>query len=71
MSLNDLVLLRDAGVKIDADIFAEAFHYENKHRNLGPCFECGARTFDQHELACSHATILAMPNWYELYNKLV
>jgi hypothetical protein len=26
---------------------------------------CGARPLEQHALACSHASILVLPDWYE------
>ncbi len=65
--LNDLVLLRDAGVMIDADIFAEAFEFENRNylSVALPCDECGAAPLKQHDLDCSHASILVLPDWYE------
>jgi hypothetical protein len=66
-TIRDLVFLRDAGVKIDTDIFADAFEYENRnYRSIAlPC-ECGAQPLESHKLECKHATVLVLPDWYEI-----
>jgi hypothetical protein len=65
--LDDLILLREAGVQIDTDIFAAAFEFENRNylSITSPCNECGAAPLKQHDFACSHASILVLPDWYE------
>jgi hypothetical protein len=66
-TVDDLMLLKDAGVQIDADIFAEAFEHENKNYTsiALPCDGCGAPPLAQHSIECKHATVLALPDWYE------
>jgi hypothetical protein len=66
-TVDDLVLLREANVKIDTDIFAEAFEYENRNylSVALPCGQCGAAPLKQHALSCSHATVLVRADWYE------
>ena len=65
--IDDLVMLREAGVHIDTDIFVEAFDFENRNylSVALPCDECGAPPLEQHALACSRATVLVRPDWYE------
>jgi hypothetical protein len=63
--IDDLILLRDAGVQIDADDFREAYRHENTHRDFSFCAHCGASTFQQHLPDCPRESILGDPNWYE------
>jgi hypothetical protein len=64
MTLSDLVFLKQAGVFIDVDIFANVFEYENKHRDFSTCHGCGAETWQQHRLECPRSSILTMADWY-------
>jgi hypothetical protein len=66
-TLDDLILLRETGVQIDAGIFVEAFEHENKNYRsiILPCEECGAKPLEQHSLECKHAMVLVLPDWYE------
>ena len=64
-TVDDLVLLRDAGVQIDADVFRSAYEHENTHRDFVFCQHCGAETFQKHLPDCPRESILAMPDWYE------
>jgi hypothetical protein len=66
-TLNDLILLREADVAIDTDVFAAAFEYENRNYTSValPCVDCGATPLAQHSIECKHATILVLPDWYE------
>jgi hypothetical protein len=65
MTLSDLVLLKDAGVRIDQDDFDEALAYENTHRDFASCHGCCVPTREQHQPSCPRASILTMPDWYE------
>jgi hypothetical protein len=64
MTLFDLVYLKQSGVFIDVDAFANAFDYENKHRDFSSCHGCGAVTWEQHKLDCPRSSILTLPDWY-------
>jgi hypothetical protein len=64
MTLFDLIYLKQSGVFIDVDILADAFDYENKHRDFSSCHGCGALTWEQHKLDCPRCSILVMPDWY-------
>ena len=64
--IDDLILLRDAGVQIDADDFREAYRHENTHRDFSLCAHCGASTFQQHLPDCPRESILGDPRWYEI-----
>jgi hypothetical protein len=63
--IDDLILLRDACVQIDADDFREAYRHENTHRDFSFCQHCGAATFHQHLPDCPRESILGDPSWYE------
>jgi hypothetical protein len=65
LTLSDLVRMRDQGEPISRGDFRSAFLYENKHRDFAACSGCGAKTFEQHEMSCSRATVLMQPGWYE------
>jgi hypothetical protein len=65
LTLSDLVRMRDQGLTISREDFRNAFLYENKHRDFAACSECEAKTFELHEMNCSHATVLVLPDWYE------
>lgn len=65
ITLFDLILLHDAGVEIDAEDFARALHYENKHRDFGSCTGCCAITYTQHQPNCPRASVLFEPDWFE------
>jgi hypothetical protein len=65
LTLSDLVRMRDQGLTISRDDFRSVFLYENKHGDFAACSGCGAKTFEQHETNCSHATVLVQPDWYE------
>jgi hypothetical protein len=64
-TLSDLVRMRDHGLTISREDFRSAFLYENKHRDFSACSGCGAKTFEQHEMSCSRATVLMQPDWCE------
>jgi len=64
MTLQDLVFLKQAGILIDVDVFAEALEYENKHRDFSTCHGCGAVTWQQHKPECPRSSILGMADWY-------
>jgi hypothetical protein len=63
--LADLVRMREQGLTISREDFRSAFLYENKHRDFAACSGCGAKTFEQHEMSCSRATVLVQPDCYE------
>jgi hypothetical protein len=65
-TIQDLVLLRDAGVKIDPDAYLEALGYENLHRDFSSCRGCAAITGTQHQPSCIRASILFCADWYEI-----
>ena len=65
-TINDLILLKYAGVKIDTADFLEAYRHENTHRDFTSCESCGAGTGYQHLPDCRGETILADPRWYEI-----
>ena len=69
MTLGDLVFLKQAGIVIDVDVFAEALEYENKHRDFTTCHGCHAVTWQQHKLECPRSSILAMPDWYAEFQR--
>jgi hypothetical protein len=64
--LNDLILLVDAGVKIDREVFDEALEYENSNYSLIECPEqnCHAPVFGQHTPVCAKGSILWEPDWH-------
>ena len=65
-TLDDLVLLKEADVAIDADLFAEAYRHENLNRDFSCCTHCGAGTYQLHLPDCPRESILGDPNWYEI-----
>jgi len=69
MTLPDLVFLKQAGILIDVDVFAEALEYENKHRDFTTCHGCQAVTWEQHKFDCPRSSILAMPDWYREFQR--
>jgi len=56
---------KDVNTVTDAESFAAAFEYENKHRDFSRCQGCGAVTWQQHAFDCRRSTILVRPDWYE------
>ncbi len=38
--------------------FAAIRRRENQHLNFGPCHKCGAKTREQHDRQCPHASVL-------------
>jgi len=38
--------------------FAAIRRRENQHLNFGPCHKCGAKTWEQHDSGCPHASVL-------------
>jgi hypothetical protein len=44
------------------DYYARVLRYENKNRNFAACRFCGAKTFEQHDSNCRHASILMDPS---------
>jgi hypothetical protein len=64
-TIQDLVLLKDAGVEVDADLFLGALEYENLHRDFSSCRGCAAITGSQHQPSCTRASILFDEDWYE------
>ncbi len=67
--LQDLMFLREAGIGIDADLFAQVLESENTHRNFAPCTGCGVRTFGQHLSYCPWASILFEENWFKVVSR--
>jgi hypothetical protein len=59
------VILKDAGVKIDAADFLDVYRRENTHRDFASCL-CGAGTGQQHLPDCRRESILGDPRWYEI-----
>jgi hypothetical protein len=68
-TLDDLVLFRDAGVKIDPVDLLEVYRRENIHLDFMFCVACGAGTFQQHLPGCPRESILGDPNWYEVLSR--
>jgi hypothetical protein len=66
LTLHDLILLKDAGVLIDAADFAGVLEYENLNRNLSSCPCCCAITWTQHQPSCLWASILFDENWFDI-----
>jgi hypothetical protein len=64
--LADLIFFRDARIRIDEEMFVSVLHYENMHKNCAPCFDCGVKTFSQHDCLCRHASVLWLPDWFEI-----
>lgn len=62
----DLMFLRDAGVVIDEEMFESVLRYENMHRNFAPCPDCRVTTFSQHDPQCRYASVLWLPDWFEI-----
>jgi hypothetical protein len=62
----DLMFLREAHIRIDDETFTSVLRYENMHRNFGPCLGCRATTFSQHDSMCRHASVLWIPEWFEI-----
>jgi hypothetical protein len=67
-TIEDLEFLKLTGIQIDAEDFEAVHRYENTHRNLSPCSDCGVATFGQHEATCRWATLLWLPRWYERFS---
>lgn len=65
-TLPDLLLLRQAHIQIDAADFAEALWSDNLHRDLGPCNDCRAKTYEQHGPWCARSSLLHEKNWYRI-----
>jgi hypothetical protein len=65
-TLNDLIVLRDAGVAIDRELFDSVLEYENKNFNLAPCSTCNTPSLGQHASFCDRASILWDIEWYEI-----
>jgi hypothetical protein len=65
-NIQDLVLLKDAGIKIDADTFLQALEYENVHRDFAACKGCAAIAGTQHQPSCTRASVLFDADWYEI-----
>jgi hypothetical protein len=65
LTIFDLIFLRDAGVVIEAEDFARALQYENKHRDFMPFAGCCAITYSQHQPSCPRASILFEHDWFE------
>ena len=53
----DLIFLREAGIRVDPDLFKSILKYENKNYNFAPC-ECGARSLEQHHMECPWSSVL-------------
>lgn len=68
-TIDDLVLLKDAGVRISAKDFFEVYRRENTHLDFAFCAFCGAGTFQQHLANCPRESILGDPNWYEALSR--
>jgi hypothetical protein len=64
--LNDLIFLRAAGVVIDDETFTSVLRYENMHRDFALCSGCHATTFSQHDPLCRYASVLWLPDWFEI-----
>jgi hypothetical protein len=64
--LADLMILREAQVRIDDEMFGSVLRYENMHRNVAPCLDCGVTTFNQHDPQCRYGSVLWLPDWFEI-----
>jgi hypothetical protein len=65
-TIHDLILLKDAGIRIDAADFASVLACENLHRNFSACPDCCAVSFTQHQPSCRWASVLWLPDWFEI-----
>jgi hypothetical protein len=65
-TLDDLVFAKQAGIRVDAADFARILTYENKHRDIAACHECGVSSGEQHKTECGRSSVLALPNWFEV-----
>jgi hypothetical protein len=59
-TIEDFVLLRDAGVQIAEADFLEVYHRENTHLDFTFCEFYGAETFQQHLPNCQRESILGV-----------
>src|SRR5208283_3841901 len=66
LTLDDLVQMRERGEPISQSLLENVRHWENTHRNFGPCRFCSATTFKQHQEWCNHASLLFEEDWYEI-----
>jgi len=66
LDLTDLMFLREAHIRIDDETFTSVLLSENMHRNIGPCLGCRVTTFSQHDSMCRHASVLWLPDWFEI-----
>ena len=64
--LDDLMFLREAHIRIDDETFTSVLRHENLHRDFGSCSDCGVTTFSQHDRMCRRASVLWLPNWFEI-----
>jgi hypothetical protein len=64
--IDDLMFLREAHIQIDDETFMSVLLYENMHRNFSNCPDCHATTFSQHDSMCRHASVLWIPEWFEI-----
>jgi hypothetical protein len=64
--LADLIFFRDASIQVDEEMFVSVLHHENMHRDFAPCSDCRVTTFHQHDPACRYASVLWVPEWYEI-----
>jgi len=65
-TIDDLVLMCDAGVQIAEADFLEVYRRENTHLDFTFSEFCGAETFQQHLPDCRRESILGDPKWYEI-----
>jgi hypothetical protein len=65
-TLADLILLRGLRIAIDPEMFAKVLRTENIHRNFAPCSGCGVPTFCLHQFWCPYASVLWLPDWFEV-----
>lgn len=68
-TLDDLILLKDAGVALDAADVREVYVRENVNRSLLPCEHCDTPRGGQHLPNCPRESVLALENWYEIVSK--
>ena len=64
--IDDLCFLREAHIRIDDESFMSVLLYENMHRDFTPCRGCKVTTFSQHDSMCRHASVLWIPEWFEI-----
>jgi hypothetical protein len=64
--LDDLMFLREAHIQIDDETFMSVLLYENMHRDFTPCSGCSVTTFGQHDPLCRHASVLWLPEWFDI-----